>query len=314
MAVTKYRGAWNEGNIQFGHTSSLTSYVYNGQGNSNLTKYSGSAIPSNAVITNVKVILPRVSIYAAGSFNFYMKLNGNTIVNNPTWQRQSAGQWSVNASTTASIYSGLGDTCTFWMGWDQAVWNGINNYVADLSYASSYDGQTNVAVAIEITWQNAVDDFTATNVTAPNATTVTITGTSGLAHTVEYTFGSHYSSKDLAAGVTTDSLTVPYDWMDTIPNSSTGTMTIKLSTISGGTVTGSKTHTVTVTCPNNGTTNPQLAVSILPRRMFLTVRTMPKERQPLLLRQQSPLSMAHLSHRDVSRSITLVIPMEIELL
>lgn len=72
---------------------------------------------------------------------------------------------------------------------------------------------------------------------------------SSYTHNMTVTFGSR--SETIIGVGTTASYTIPLEWLDQIPNSTSGTATVKIDTLSGSTVLGSNSSTVTITCPDN---------------------------------------------------------------
>ena len=69
------------------------------------------------------------------------------------------------------------------------------------------------------------------------------------ANTIEWAFGSRKETRSLAAGVASDTFTVPLAWLDQIPAAVSGTASCKVSTLQGSTVIGSVSANFTVTCP-----------------------------------------------------------------
>ena len=86
------------------------------------------------------------------------------------------------------------------------------------------------------------------SVTGSNAVTVNITrASSSFTHTVVFSFGS-YSNTQTSVG-TSASYTIPQTWLNAIPNATSGTATVTVTTYSGSTKIGSavsKTFTLTV--------------------------------------------------------------------
>ncbi len=67
---------------------------------------------------------------------------------------------------------------------------------------------------------------------------------SGFTHTVKWAFGSH--SKSTTGVGTSASYTIPESWLDAIPNSTSGTGTVTVTTYNGGTKIGSASKSFTV--------------------------------------------------------------------
>ena len=71
---------------------------------------------------------------------------------------------------------------------------------------------------------------------------------SSFTHDVKFTFGSNTSTQ---TGVgTSGTFTVPLSWLNAIPNSSSGTMTVLLTTKNGSTTVGSRSYSVRVSAPS----------------------------------------------------------------
>lgn len=101
-------------------------------------------------------------------------------------------------------------------------------------------------------------DKTSINANGIDKITVTInTKNTGYKHTVLVAFGSSYSqSFNVAAGVTTQSFTIPYEWLNGIPSQlSSNSTNIILSTYNGATLIGTASlpNGFTITCPDNVT-------------------------------------------------------------
>lgn len=81
--------------------------------------------------------------------------------------------------------------------------------------------------------------FTGTIVRASNSFT----------HDVSFVFGSNTAY--ISNLTTSISYTIPAQWLDAIPNSTSGTMTVWVTTKNNGTIIGSKSYTVTITAPTS---------------------------------------------------------------
>lgn len=94
--------------------------------------------------------------------------------------------------------------------------------------------------------------LSASSIQAGQSITVTISpASSSFTHRVVYTFGSNNSTSSLSAGSKTSTKTIPLSWLSAIPNNTAGTASVKVETLSGGTVIGEVTRYFTVTCPSS---------------------------------------------------------------
>ena len=82
--------------------------------------------------------------------------------------------------------------------------------------------------------------------------TVTITPiNSTVTHRVTWTFGTRTQVNTTAAGVTTNTFTPPFAWLDQIPNAVSGQASCKVETLSGGTALGFVTANYSIKCPSS---------------------------------------------------------------
>lgn len=129
------------------------------------------------------------------------------------------------------------------------------NFTSDISPASgSASGSvklTDIARASTFTI-----DKTTVNANGTDKITVTINAkNTAYKHTVQIAFGSSYSQIfNVAAGVTTQAFTIPYEWLNGIPAQlSSNSTNIILSTYNGTTLVGTASlpKGFTITCPDN---------------------------------------------------------------
>lgn len=117
----------------------------------------------------------------------------------------------------------------------------------------SYYVRMNALPKLRVTYHyiNSTAVFSTNNVSAGSAITMTINANStAYAHRVTWSFGSYSAVQSVEAGVTSCSYTIPMEWLNTIPNSTSGTATVYLETISGTTVVGTVGYTFTITVPS----------------------------------------------------------------
>lgn len=70
-------------------------------------------------------------------------------------------------------------------------------------------------------------------------------------HVVTYKLGSHSENHTVAAGVATDSFTLPMAWLDALPGSVTGVLEVTLGTVNNGASLGTQSYTARVTVPDS---------------------------------------------------------------
>jgi len=111
----------------------------------------------------------------------------------------------------------------------------------------------NIVIEVEYELPNSTGTFDVTSVEAgPNASIgLTISpANADYTHTAVWTFGEQTVEQNLAAGVTTTSLAIPTSFCSEIPNATSGTGTVVLTTYNNGTQLGDpQTYTFTVTVP-----------------------------------------------------------------
>lgn len=103
------------------------------------------------------------------------------------------------------------------------------------------------AKAIDLTKIPRTSVLSLNKSTVPAGQTITATGTkyySGFTDTIVLTFGSH--SATLTSGT---AYTIPESWLDAIPNGTSGTAKVTLTTRQGSTTIGSTSKTFTITTP-----------------------------------------------------------------
>lgn len=117
-----------------------------------------------------------------------------------------------------------------------------------------------VSITVSLTTADASTfSMSSSSVNAGNSVTATITpANSSYTHKIIMTFGSVNSGEaSLAAGTNTWSYTVPMSWLNQIPNTLSGTATVRLDTYSGSTLVGRRTASVVIYVPS--TVVPTLA-------------------------------------------------------
>lgn len=164
-------------------------------------------------------------------------IRGYTIYKSTT---SSGSGYSVFASVSSTSSSG---SITF-----TAPAEGTSYYkvmtqgsVSNSSMSSRY---ATLSIDLSATSEFTVD---ATSINAGGTLTLSISSAADLAHTVTITFGDYKEVIEMAANEISYAFTPPLEWLNAIPNSSSGVMTIVVKTEGGGT----KTQTVTLRCPDD---------------------------------------------------------------
>lgn len=111
-----------------------------------------------------------------------------------------------------------------------------------------------VTMSIRFTYTSNVaptSTFTCGNATLGSSHTVTISAaSSSLSHRVTWSCGSYSHSANAPAGTTSVSYTIPASWGSAFPTANSATLTVKLETLQGSTVTGTSTQNKTVSAPS----------------------------------------------------------------
>lgn len=208
-------------------------------------------VDSQSVANNTSTVTAKVQLVSTGSsytinssasksgsltingtkytFNFTASLSGNQTktlyTKTVTISHASDGTKTCAFSATCGINVTLSGT---YYGNVTASGNGVFNTIARASSISS------VTASVSVDGSNAV--------------TVNISRkSSGFTHTVTFTFGS-YSKSNTGVGTST-SYAIPQSWLNAIPNATSGTAKVTVTTYSGSTKIGSavsKNFTITV--------------------------------------------------------------------
>lgn len=131
------------------------------------------------------------------------------------------------------------------------------------TYSVSQVGITGMTLSLSYVVPMSAWALTKTQAAAGEEIGVSITpATASARHKVTYAFGSQVAAYELAAGVTSHSMTIPLDWCAQIPNATYGTGTVTLQTLdSAGNVLGTESKPITITVPD----------SVVPTLLGLTV-------------------------------------------
>lgn len=124
---------------------------------------------------------------------------------------------------------------------------------------------SSTTVRIQTTWQYTRSELTVTpsylqagNDVAVNFTVYRPTAT----HVLSIAFGHHIFYREYAAGQATDTITIPLDWLDAIPNSRSGFAVATLSTYLDGVDLGSVVRNIEIAAP--ASTAPQFTPQCSP--------------------------------------------------
>lgn len=149
--------------------------------------------------------------------------------------------YGVTLTLRGAIFTRTGYTQTGWATSD----GGTLAYTLGGSYTA------NAAITLYPVWTATVSTFTVTSsVPADGSTqgTVSITRySSSYTHTVKITFGSQSATYTSVA--TSKTFTIPTSWCAQIPNATSGTATVTVTTYNGSTALGSTSKTFTITVP-----------------------------------------------------------------
>ena len=146
-----------------------------------------------------------------------------------------------------------------------ASWSGNVSHNADGTLTLSVGAGFSTSGTSSLTGGSVTDSWTLTtiprksdfsishnSVEAGKTITVTISpASSSFSHKVTYTFGSNSSTASLSAGNKTSTKTIPLFWLTAIPDNTSGTASVTVETLSGGTPLGAITRYFTVTCPES---------------------------------------------------------------
>lgn len=175
-------------------------------------------------------------------------------------QVQLNGQWCVLGYITASYTA----THTSWSNFTQtasaATLSLMGKYPptdAQLKVTKGYfhfnSGSTlSVTATMDLDYVTSSLKLNKTSCDAGTAITANITmNSTALSHSFTWKFGSASFTSSAAAGVTNHSVTIPAEWMNQIPNATSGTATVTMATYAGSTLIGTTTTSFSVTVPSS---------------------------------------------------------------
>lgn len=155
-------------------------------------------------------------------------------------------RWDIKNSTLVSAIQGINGTAYLHLyepgGEMQVQYEGIDTSTAE---AGPY-------IVVNYTPNASTFTLNKASVDAGSSITMTIVPSSSTySHQAVWSMGNQSSTVSISAGTTSSSFTIPNNWMNTIPNATSGTATVTLRTLSGSTVIGSASKSFTVTVPSS---------------------------------------------------------------
>ena len=187
-----------------------------------------------------------------GAFRYYyysIKDSGYNFLNNVTVSAGKSKPYAFDATLTVN----------------STTWANTMAIILEVPFSTTAH-VTMTGVTMTITYSTNIaptSDFSVGNVSLGGTSTVTITpAASSLTHKVIWSIGSYSQTNSVAAGTKTSSYTIPASWGAAFSTANSGTLTVKVETYQGGTKTGDKTKTVTLSCPSY-TPSASLSASVV---------------------------------------------------
>ncbi len=107
-----------------------------------------------------------------------------------------------------------------------------------------------VTASMDLDYQTSTLSLNKTSCDAGTAITASISmNSSDLSHRFTWSFGSASFSSEAAKGVASHAVTIPANWMNQIPNATSGTATVTMQTYANSTLIGTTSANFTVTVP-----------------------------------------------------------------
>lgn len=195
------------------------------------------SLPAGSIINFVKVYATLGSPLTGAA----IKKANNVNLEGDYLAECCADQDLSSFDATASSYS-----VTFKFKAYGAIYEDSNYHESSLSFS-------NVYLLIDYTIPNSAWSLGASTVEAGNSVAITITpNDAACSHALLVTFGELSKTYEIAAGVSEYSLDIPYEWLEEIPNSTSGMATVKLKTLLNGVELGlSDAANLTIVCPES---------------------------------------------------------------
>lgn len=217
--------------------SNGTRFIVEGPTTSTKTVAFAYSLPVGSIINSVKVYATLGSPLTGAA----IKTANDVTLAGEALAECCAEQDLSSFDATASSYS-----VTFKFKAYGAVYEDSNYHEGALSFSDVY-------LLIDYTIPNSEWSMAASTVEAGNSVAITITPHDvTCSHALLVTFGELSETYEIAAGVSEYSLTVPLEWLEQIPTSTSGVATVKLKTLMNGVELGlSDATNLTIVCPES---------------------------------------------------------------
>jgi hypothetical protein len=201
---------------------------------------------STTVSWNLQVILASgYSISSSASKDWSVTVNGKTYSGSNSFGNMGSGATKTMASGSTTITHNADGSKQFSYSFSQEFAITFNGSSIKTISGSGSGTLNTIARASSFTLSSSSLDMGGTQ-------TVNITrASSSFTHTIAYTFGSNtttVTTKNTSTGI---SFTLPVSLASQIPNSTSGTCTVKVTTYNGSTAIGSATKTFTLKVPSS---------------------------------------------------------------
>lgn len=255
-----YRGGnWSQSDMIQGYYENASGYVYYGHcwfSSSDLTTLRNT-ITSSVAVDKVEFWFKRANTSHGSSAATSVRLHCSSKTS--ASGSVSASGYFTNGYLIGAFLRGQSSWVTIPTSHLNHLLNGYNafgvyhenvNTSVEYSYYVRMDEMPQLRVTYH--YVNSTATFSATSVNAGSAITMNISAhSSDYAHTAKWTFGSNTTTQAVSAGVTSTDFTIPLSWLSAIPNSTSGTATVTLTTLSGSTAVGTITYSFTITAPSS---------------------------------------------------------------
>jgi len=254
-----YRGgSWSQTDFVQGYYENAGGYVYYGHcwfSSGDLTTL-GNTINGSVVVDKVEFWFKRADTAHGSSAATSVRLHCSSKTS--ASGSVSASGYFTNGFLLGAFARGQASWVTIPLAHLNHLLNGYNGFGiyhenVNTSIEYSYYVRMNEMPQLRITYHYATSSatFSATSVNAGSSITMYIAAqSSAYSHTAKWTFGSNTSTQAISAGVSSSSFSIPLSWLIAIPNSTSGTATVTLTTLSDSTVVGTVTYSFTITAPS----------------------------------------------------------------
>ena len=216
------------------------------------------------VETNTSTITYKLQLISGNQYHFEQFGVGATITIDGTTvasrSRDNDPYLTIGFNSTLTLLSGS-TTVTHAADGTKTLSLGYTLNMADYYYTPGPMSGTGSFVCATIP-RATTPTLSASSVNIGSAVTISVSGraSSSFSHVLSYTIGSASGSiATLNTSTTSYSWTVPAIIADQLPNTTTGTLSITCTTMSGSTTVGSKNVSLTVKVPNNSTFQPSIS-------------------------------------------------------